>query len=37
MADEVHLAFERHIAVLPLTAILPGRIVPEAAMRTVEI
>lgn len=35
MTGEVLAAFERRIAVLPLAAILPGRVVPAAAMRTV--
>lgn len=35
MTGKILAAFERRIAVLPLAAILPGRVVPAAAMRTV--
>lgn len=35
MPDRILAAFERRIAVLPLAAVLPGRVVPQAALRTV--
>ena len=35
MPDQVLAAFEQRIAVLPLAAVLPGRVVPTGAMRTV--